>query len=74
MISGDQIALNLAGAQVMGFMLVLARVGGLFVLAPGFSSKMIPVRVKLVLAFAISLAIMPIATHGQQIPTESGRS
>ncbi|HET6849718.1 MAG TPA: flagellar biosynthetic protein FliR [Gaiellales bacterium] len=73
MITGDQIALNhLAGAQLMGFMLVLARVGGLFLLAPGFSSKMIPVRAKLMLAFAISLAIMPIATHGQQIPSDPG--
>ena len=73
MISGDQLMLNhLANGQLMGFMLVLARVGGLFLLAPGFSSKMIPVRAKLMLAFAISLAIMPIATHGQHIPSDPG--
>jgi len=72
-ILADQLALpNLASAQLMGFMLVLARVGGLFLLAPGFSSRMIPVRAKLMLAFAISLALMPIATHGQHIPSDTG--
>jgi flagellar biosynthesis protein FliR len=72
-ILADQLALpNLAGGQLMGFMLVLARVGGLFLLAPGFSSRMIPVRAKLMLAFAISLAIMPLATHGQHIPNDAG--
>jgi flagellar biosynthesis protein FliR len=72
-ILADQLALpHLASAQLMGFMLVLARVGGLFLLAPGFSSRMIPVRAKLMLAFAISLAIMPIATHGQQVPSDTG--
>jgi flagellar biosynthesis protein FliR len=72
-ILADQLALpNIASAELMGFMLVLARVGGLFLLAPGFSSRMIPVRAKLMLAFAISLAIMPIATHGQHVPTDTG--
>jgi flagellar biosynthesis protein FliR len=72
-ISGNTIDLNhFAISEVIGFMLVLARVGGLFVLAPGFSSKMIPVRAKLMLAFAISLAIMPIATHGQHVPGNAG--
>jgi flagellar biosynthesis protein FliR len=73
-ISGNQLMLDhLANGQLMGFMLVLARVGGLFLLAPGFSSKMIPVRAKIMLALAISLAIMPIATHGQTIPNDPGQ-
>jgi flagellar biosynthetic protein FliR len=61
-----------AGAQVVGFLLVLARVGGLFVLAPGFSARMIPVRVKLVMAFAISLAIAPIALSGHPVTGQPG--
>ncbi len=60
-------------APVVGFVLVLCRVGGLFVLAPVFSINMIPVRVKLMLAMAISLAIMPLAIHGQTVPTDAGQ-
>ena len=73
MVLGDTINLpNLAGAEVMGFVLVLARVGGLFVLAPGFSSKMIPAQAKLIIAAAISFALMPIAMHGHVLPTAPG--
>ena len=50
--------------EVLGFLLVVCRVGGLFVLAPGFSSAMIPSRVKLMLVMAFSLAMLPIAVHG----------
>ena len=49
-----------------------ARVGGLFVLAPVFSAAMIPMRIKLMLAMAISLALMPIAMHGQTVPLDAG--
>lgn len=63
-------------AQALGdtlaFILVLCRVGGLFVLAPGFSASMIPMRIKLTVAMAISLALVPIAVHGQNIPLNAG--
>jgi flagellar biosynthetic protein FliR len=58
--------------EVLGFLLVLSRVGGLFVLAPAFSTAMIPMRIKLMLAMAISLALMPIAVHGQTVPLDAG--
>jgi len=58
--------------EVLGFLLVVCRVGGLFVLAPGFSSAMIPSRVKLMLAMALSLAMLPIAVHGQTVPLDAG--
>jgi flagellar biosynthesis protein FliR len=58
--------------EVLGFLLVLSRVGGLFVLAPVFSAAMIPIRIKLTLAMAISLALMPIAVHGQTVPLDAG--
>jgi flagellar biosynthetic protein FliR len=58
--------------EVLGFLLVLSRVGGLFVLAPVFSAAMIPMRIKLTLAMAISLALMPIAVHGQTVPLDAG--
>jgi flagellar biosynthetic protein FliR len=58
--------------EVLGFLLVLSRVGGLFVLAPVFSAAMIPMRIKLTLAMGISLALMPIAVHGQTVPMDVG--
>ena len=36
--------------QVAGFMLVIARIAPLFIVAPMFSSKMIPARVKGIVA------------------------
>jgi flagellar biosynthetic protein FliR len=56
--------------KVTGFFLVLARVSPLFVLAPLFSSKMVPARVKAIVAVGLSIGLTPIAVHGQQIPTE----
>ncbi|MFL5963101.1 MAG: flagellar biosynthetic protein FliR [Gaiellaceae bacterium] len=58
---------GVAQAELVAFMLVLARVGGIFFLAPVFSSRIIPPRAKLIAALAISLALTPIAEHGQQI-------
>lgn len=59
-------------AHVVAFVVVLARVGGLFLLAPVFSSKLIPAQVRLMAAMAIALALTPIATHGQPIPGDTG--
>lgn len=56
--------------QITGFFLVLARISPLFVLAPLFSSKMIPPRVKGIGAVAISIGMTGLAVHGQQIPTD----
>jgi flagellar biosynthesis protein FliR len=61
----------LAGNQLAGFILVLARVGPLFVLAPLFSSKMIPPHVRGIVAVGISLGLAPIALHGQHVPSDS---
>jgi flagellar biosynthesis protein FliR len=63
---------TLALQYVLAFVLVLCRVGGLFVLAPGFSAAMIPKRIKLMLAMAISLALVPLAMHGQRVPLNAG--
>jgi flagellar biosynthetic protein FliR len=58
--------------DVLAFLLVLCRVGGLFVLAPAFSASMIPMRLKLTFAMAISLALVPIAVHGHTVPVDAG--
>jgi flagellar biosynthesis protein FliR len=61
---------QLAGNQLGGFILVLARVTPLFLLAPIFSSKMIPPAVKGMIAVGISVGLTPIAMHGQHIPSD----
>jgi flagellar biosynthesis protein FliR len=58
------------GQPVTGFFLVLARVTPLFVVAPLFSSKMIPSTVKGVVAVAFSIGLTGIAMHGQHLPSD----
>jgi len=60
---------SIAGAQLVGYVLVLCRVGGLFVLAPVFSGREIPTQAKVIVAGAISFALEPIVIHGQVVPT-----
>jgi flagellar biosynthetic protein FliR len=61
---------SIAGTSIVAFVLVLSRVGGLFLFAPVFSSRMIPSQVKLLAAGAIAFALTPIAVHGQTVPTD----
>ncbi len=60
----------LAGNELAGFVLVLARVTPLFLLAPPFSSPAIPPRVRGVIAVGISIGLAPVALHGQHIPND----
>jgi flagellar biosynthetic protein FliR len=61
---------ELAGNELAGFILVLARITPLFILAPLFSSAMIPVRVRGIIAVGIAIGLTPIALHGQHIPSD----
>jgi flagellar biosynthetic protein FliR len=56
--------------HVVGFVLVLARLSPLFVLAPLFSSPMVPRQVRGVVAVALAIGLTPIATHGQTVPSD----
>jgi flagellar biosynthetic protein FliR len=56
-------------SQVTAFFLVLARIAPLFLLAPLFSSKMIPARVRSVVGVALALGLTGVAMHGQPIPS-----
>jgi flagellar biosynthesis protein FliR len=58
--------------QTAGFILVLARVSPLFVLAPIFSSRMVPPRARGVAAVAIALGMAPLVLHGVKVPTDIG--
>jgi flagellar biosynthetic protein FliR len=62
---------HLAANQLAGFILVLARVTPLFLIAPLFSSAMIPPRVRAIIAVAISIGLTPVALHGQQVPSNA---
>jgi flagellar biosynthesis protein FliR len=51
-----------AGDQAVAFVLVMCRISGLFLLAPVFSGRMIPMQAKLIIAGAISFTMMPLVT------------
>jgi flagellar biosynthesis protein FliR len=57
--------------HVASFFLVLARVGPLFVVAPLFSSKMVPARARGVAAVALAVGLSPIALKGGHIPLDA---
>jgi len=61
---------ELAGTQVLAFVLVLGRVAPLFLLAPILSASMLAARAKFIAAAAIALALTPIASHHHAIPTD----
>jgi flagellar biosynthetic protein FliR len=54
-----------------GFVLTLGRIGPLFVLAPLFSSKLIPTRAKVIVAMALAVGLYPIALKGEDLPTDA---
>ena len=60
---------NFSGA-ILIYLLVFARVGAMLMLLPGFGTMGVPSRVRLVLALAISLALMPTVqnTYPNQAP------
>ena len=57
----DQLIAQFGEQQVASFLLVLGRIGPLFLLAPMFSSKMMPARAKSVAAVALAVGIAPVA-------------
>jgi flagellar biosynthesis protein FliR len=59
--------------QVVNFFLVLARISPLFLLAPLFSSKMLPARARGVAAVGLAIGIAPIAANAPgagDLPTD----
>lgn len=64
----QELLAKLSGGELVGFILVLARVGPLFLIAPVFSAQALPARVKTVVAVGISVGLTPVALHGQHLP------
>jgi flagellar biosynthetic protein FliR len=67
----NELLRQLAGNELVGFILVLARVTPLFVIAPLFSSQIIPPHVRGIIAVGISIGLAPIALHGQHVPSDA---
>lgn len=56
--------------RVLAFFLVLARISPLFLLAPLFSSKLVPSRVKTVLALGLAIGLSPVVATDMRLPTD----
>lgn len=67
-----EIPLDIAVPQVIGFMLVVARLSGLFLIAPVFSSPMIPPRIKLMALLALAATLTPIVTTTSDVAVPDG--
>ena len=62
--TANELLAQFSEQQVAAFFLVLARISPLFLLAPLFSSKMIPARVRAIVAVALTVGLMPVVKHG----------
>jgi flagellar biosynthesis protein FliR len=62
-VNADQLIAQFGEQQVLAFLLVLGRISPLFILAPMFSSRMMPARAKSVAAVALAIGIAPVATR-----------
>jgi flagellar biosynthetic protein FliR len=65
----SQLIAQFGEQHVVAFFLVLARVSPLFLLAPLFSSKMVPTRVRGIVAVALAVGLSPIVAAGHRLPT-----
>jgi flagellar biosynthetic protein FliR len=69
-VSANALLQQFSEQQVAGFILVLARISPLFLVAPMFSSKMVPSRVKGIAAVGLAVGMAPLATKGQHVPLD----
>src|SRR4051794_41632648 len=67
----NQLLEQFSEQHLVAFMLTLGRIAPLFVIAPLFSSKMIPARARGVAAVAIAIGFSPIAAKGANIHTDA---
>jgi flagellar biosynthetic protein FliR len=67
----NELLTTVGPSQLVGFILVLARLTPLFVFAPLFSSRMIPLRVRGIIAVALAIGLSPLALAGETAPTDA---
>jgi flagellar biosynthetic protein FliR len=65
----QQLLNGIGTSHVIAFFLVLARVSPLFMIAPLFSSSVVPSQVRVIAAVAITIGLVGVAAHGQQLPS-----
>ncbi|MBG80498.1 MAG: flagellar biosynthetic protein FliR [Phycisphaerales bacterium] len=58
--------------HIPGLLLVIFRIGGLMVFAPVLSSRAVPVKVRILLAFVIGFAVYPVLLTLGAVPTVAG--
>jgi flagellar biosynthesis protein FliR len=63
-VTANELLTRFSEQQVAAFFLVLARISPLFILAPLFSSKMIPGRVRTIVALGLAVGLSPVVKHG----------
>jgi flagellar biosynthetic protein FliR len=62
--------LGLGEQDLLGFFLVLGRISPLFLLAPLFSSKSIPGRVRGIIAVALAIGMTPVVGHDVKVTND----
>jgi flagellar biosynthetic protein FliR len=67
----NELLTTVGPSQLVGFLLVLTRLAPLFLFAPMFSSKMVPMRVRGIVAVALAIGLSPLALAGQTTPTDA---
>ncbi|HMJ33113.1 MAG TPA: flagellar biosynthetic protein FliR [Baekduia sp.] len=69
--SAQQLISEFGEQRVLAFFLVLARISPLFILAPLFSSKLVPMRVRGICAVGLAIGLSPVVTAGHAaLPTD----
>ena len=70
----SQLIAKFGEQHVVGFFCVLARISPLFLVAPLFSSKLLPARSRGVVAVGLAIGLAPLALHGvgggHAVPTD----
>ena len=65
----NELLADLGAETLVAFFLVLARLTPLFLFAPMFSSKLVPLRVRGIVAVALAIGLSPLALAGAEVPT-----
>jgi flagellar biosynthetic protein FliR len=67
----SQLIAQVGPQRIAGFFLVLARVSPLFAIAPLFSSRMVPMRVRAIVAVALAFGLSPVVAKGHHIDLDA---
>lgn len=66
----NELLRRISEQQAAGFILVLGRVAPVFILAPLFSSRLMPRRARGIAAVGLAVGMTPIVSRGQRIPLD----